>query len=77
VQGLWRNHDGFPFGEEGSAWRSLGIAGTEVAAFFNVLAIQKPLRMIGGKPAAFLRDANGNYVVFVSVDGFQNRSSGQ
>ena len=70
-----RHYHGFAFGQDGSGGGGLGIAGAQMARLgcFWQVAAQQALGVRRSDPSAFLGDADGNNVVFLLIDGVQDR----
>ena len=58
--------------QHGSAGGGLGIAGAKMLRLGFGFAFQQVLGMEVGEPAALLGDADGNDLVFLFIDGFEN-----
>ena len=74
VHRFGRDHDRLALGQHRGPRSSLGIASAQVARLQHQLALQQIFRVLGGEPAAFLGDADGNDFIFIFVDGVENGS---
>ena len=70
-----RHHHAFTARQHGRSRSRFRIAGAQMARLGRLrrLALQQTFGMSGCDPAAFLGDADGNYVVLFLVDGIQHR----
>jgi len=69
---LRRHDDGLSLGQDGRAWRRIGVAGAQMLLILK-FAAQQALRVRGRDPSAFFGDADRYDFVFRFVNGVENR----
>jgi hypothetical protein len=72
---LGRDYDRFATRENGCRLRDIWITGAQVARLKHELSCEQILGVLGGEPAAILRNADGNYLILFFIDGIKNRRS--
>ena len=55
----------------------IGIASAQIAGLNLKFACEQIFGMLGGQPASFFGDADGNDVIFLFIDGVENGCGGE
>ncbi len=77
VDGFRGEDGGLAAMEHGSWFRHIGIAGAQIAGLNLKLACEQIFGMLGGEPASFFGDADGNDFVFLFINGVENGGGGE
>src|SRR5579863_6259154 len=73
---LGRHHNRFALGQNGSSGSRLGIASTKMLVILK-FSLEQTLRIRRGHPSTLFGDADGHNLVFILVDGVEDRRGGE